>query len=168
MGKKKPQLFYCPVPVEQRPLNEYLNLKNSLIFNWPTLSTSQFLKKIGFIGIFISIFSLPLTNYFYPINDFPVHFALTNILIIITCLVFLFTRIHLGWSYIEKRLLTPTVEYEESGWYDGQVWVKPIKILKQDRLICSYKVYPIIKRLEKIIIYLLLISVTIFLVNFLF
>lgn len=83
-------------------------------------------------------------------------------------MVFLFTRIHLGWSYIEKRLLNPTVEYEESGWYDGQVWVKPIKILKQDRLICSYKVYPVLKRLKKIIVYLFTVSITIFLINFLF
>ena len=27
-----------------------------------------------------------------------------------------------------------TVPYEESGWYDGQVWIKPPEILIQDRL----------------------------------
>ena len=26
-----------------------------------------------------------------------------------------------------------TVPYEESGWYDGQIWIKPPEILLQDR-----------------------------------
>jgi len=168
MLKKTPKLFYCPVPVEQRPLNEYLSLKGSIIFNLPTLNSKEFFKRNTFITSLILIFFLPITNYFYPITEFPIHFFLTNILIVTNSLVFLFTRIHLGWSYIEKRLLNPTVEYEESGWYDGQVWVKPIKILKQDRLICSYKVYPVLKRLKKIIVYLFTVSITIFLINFLF
>lgn len=24
-----------------------------------------------------------------------------------------------GWSYVRDRLLSATVEYEETGWYDG-------------------------------------------------
>ena len=42
-----------------------------------------------------------------------------------------------------------TVPYEESGWYDGQVWIKPPEILLQDRLIGTYEIYPGLKRLEK-------------------
>ena len=30
-------------------------------------------------------------------------------------------RIYLGWSYVGDRLLSAAVEYEETGWYDGQV-----------------------------------------------
>jgi hypothetical protein len=77
--------------------------------------------------------------------------------------IFLLFRISLGWYYIKERLFNPVVEYEESGWYDGQFWVKPIKILKQDRLLCLYKVLPVLKRLEKTIIYLLLAIIVIFL-----
>ncbi|KAL5988160.1 hypothetical protein ACLOJK_035923 [Asimina triloba] len=46
-------------------------------------------------------------------------------------------RIYLGWSYVGDRLLSAVIPYEESGWYDGQMWVKPpevkpvIKLLKQ-------------------------------------
>ena len=35
-----------------------------------------------------------------------------------------------------------TVPYEESGWYDGQIWIKPPEILLQDRLIGTYEIYP--------------------------
>jgi hypothetical protein len=30
-------------------------------------------------------------------------------------------RLYLGWAYIGNRLFSATVEYEETGWYDGQV-----------------------------------------------
>lgn len=48
-----------------------------------------------------------------------------------------------------------TVAYEESGWYDGQVWVKPPEILLQDRLIGTYEIYPGLQRLEKLLFFFL-------------
>ena len=41
-----------------------------------------------------------------------------------------------------------TVPYEESGWYDGQIWIKPPEILLQDRLIGTYELYPGLLRLQ--------------------
>ncbi len=38
------------------------------------------------------------------------------------------------------RLLSATVEYEETGWYDGQVWVKTPQMLMRDRLLGTYQV----------------------------
>ena len=35
---------------------------------------------------------------------------------------------------------TSQVEYEETGWYDGQVFVKPPEVLARDRLLGSYEV----------------------------
>lgn len=42
-------------------------------------------------------------------------------------------RIYLGWQYIGNRLLSAAVEYEETGWYDGQVYIKPPEVLARDR-----------------------------------
>jgi len=70
MLKKTPKLFYCPVPVEQRPLNEYLSLKGSIIFNLPTLNSKEFFKRNTFITSLILIFSLPITNYFTQLLNF--------------------------------------------------------------------------------------------------
>lgn len=33
-----------------------------------------------------------------------------------------------GWSYVGDRLLSAVVPYEETGWYDGQLWVKPPEV----------------------------------------
>ncbi len=49
-------------------------------------------------------------------------------------------RIYLGWAYVGDRLLSAAVEYEETGWYDGQVFVKPPEVLARDRLLGSYEV----------------------------
>ena len=48
-------------------------------------------------------------------------------------------RIFLGWSYVSDRLLSATYPYEETGWYDGQVFVKPPEILARDRLLGTYE-----------------------------
>ncbi|KAG1342057.1 putative Casein kinase II subunit alpha-2 [Cocos nucifera] len=67
----------------------------------------------------------------------PLKFVLaagTGTLLLVSLVVL---RIYLGWSYVGDRLLSAVIPYEESGWYDGQMWVKPpevkpvIKLLKQ-------------------------------------
>jgi hypothetical protein len=45
-----------------------------------------------------------------------------------------------------------TIPYEESGWYDGQVWIKSSKMLTQDIIIGTYEVLPIINRLKRVLI----------------
>lgn len=48
-------------------------------------------------------------------------------------------RIYLGWAYVGNRLLSAAVEYEETGWYDGQLFVKPPEVLARDRLLGAYE-----------------------------
>jgi hypothetical protein len=57
-------------------------------------------------------------------------------------------RLFLGWNYIRRRLLSQTVIYEETGWYDGGCWEKPPEELTKDRLIGTYQVGPVLKRLR--------------------
>lgn len=40
-----PQKLSCPVPKDQRPINEYMKLVQSNFFNWPILSESLLKKK---------------------------------------------------------------------------------------------------------------------------
>jgi hypothetical protein len=49
---------------------------------------------------------------------------------------------------VRKRLIAETVEYEESGWYDGQVWEKPIAWRQQDLLVARFQVDPVMRRLR--------------------
>jgi hypothetical protein len=60
--------------------------------------------------------------------------------------------------------MNATVSYEESGWYDGQTWVKTNEVLIQDRLVGTYEVLPILNRLRTVI---LISTINIFFITYL-
>nr|ARW69895.1 hypothetical protein [Polysiphonia teges] len=153
----------CPVPFDQQPLNEYLSLKQSWLFSWSISSKKSYLNGLMYILITVfvafSFIAFLLTSYSSIIN-----FLLSDLLISNIVLSLLLIRIYLGWSYIVKRLLSATIFYEESGWYDGQVWVKTSEYLIQDRLIGLYEVMPFIARIKYT---LLLVFLNFFVIYFL-
>ena len=67
----------------------------------------------------------------------------------------LLSRQWLSWIYIYKRLNSENIEYEESGWYDGQVWEKPIDWRSKDLLIAQHQVKPILNHLRTLMIVLI-------------
>ena len=52
-------------------------------------------------------------------------------------------------SMLQKRLMATAIEYEESGWYDGQVWEKPVAWRQQDLLVATHEVRPVLLRLQQ-------------------
>ena len=141
----------CPVPKDQVPINEYLALKKSFGFSWTTDSDSVYYQtslKIYFIGL-ILFASLINTNNISLIQVF-----VYSIFTLSTILLFFYLRIYLGWGYIYRRLMQATVAYEESGWYDGQVWVKTPEVLIKDKLAGEYQVKPILNRIKNTLLIL--------------
>ncbi|PKA49780.1 Uncharacterized protein ycf36 [Apostasia shenzhenica] len=137
-GKSWDSGLEIEVPFEQRPVNEYSSLKNSLLYSWGELSPPSFFLRLGSLWLVtFTVLGAPIAAAsFSPLKD-PLRFALaagTGTLLFVSLVVL---RIYLGWSYVGDRLLSAVVPYEESGWYDGQMWVKPpevkpvIKLLKQ-------------------------------------
>jgi polyferredoxin len=61
----------------------------------------------------------------------------------------LLVRQWLGWTTLQRRLMATAVEYEESGWYDGQVWEKPVEWRQQDLLVANHEVKPVLWRLQQ-------------------
>ena len=53
-----------------------------------------------------------------------------------------------SWSYVANRLLSAAIEYEETGWYDGQTFLKPPEVLARDRLLGTYEVKPVMAKLK--------------------
>ena len=68
--------------------------------------------------------------------------------------ILLLSRQFLSWIYIYKRLNSENIEYEESGWYDGQTWEKPIDWRAKDLLIAQHQVKPILNHLKTTVIIL--------------
>ena len=142
--------FNCPVPKDQQPTNEFIELSKSKIFTWPKSKKSFLIILLKFwIGTFFI---------FVVISSGSVYFETSTLRYILISffsslsLPFLFSiRLYLGWNHIFKRLTSEKVEYEESGWYDGQIWIKPVKLKEKETLIAFLEVKPILKNLIQIL-----------------
>lgn len=139
----------CPVPFEQQPLNEYQELKESWFFRWSALGLPQFIRKLLWIWSWSWLLAGPIAAASFPIAKHPAQFALAGTAGAALCLSLVLLRLYLGWTYIQSRLSAATIFYEESGWYDGQLWEKPPAMLAQDQLVVTYQIQPILKRLTR-------------------
>jgi hypothetical protein len=140
---------YCPVPREQQPVVEYEALKDAWLFRWGTLTLGVYLRNLILVGCLAWLLVSPIAAASFPPLKRPVLFSLASTLGAILILALILLRIFLGWYYIRDRLQAEQVIYEESGWYDGQSWNKPTEVLARDRLIVSYQIEPILKRLRQ-------------------
>ncbi|EKQ67775.1 Protein of unknown function (DUF1230) [Leptolyngbyaceae cyanobacterium JSC-12] len=138
----------CPVPSEQLPLNEYEELRESWFFRWATFDLRTYVQKIIWIWVGSWIVAGPVAAASFSPTKFPVRFLLAASAGAILFLFLALIRLYLGWSYVSSRLVDTTVVYEESGWYDGQTWEKPAEVLARDRLIVSYQIQPLLKRMQ--------------------
>ena len=140
---------FCPVPAEQQPINEYEKLKESWLFDWGILSIGKYSQKIAWVSFWSAILAVPLAmSVFVPQRDW-LHCVLSSAIGICSLTGIFILRIYLGWQYIKDRLKSDRIFYEESGWYDGQTWLKPTTMLNRDRLVASYEVEPILSRFQK-------------------
>lgn len=145
----KSTVNFCPVPQEQQPIYEYEQLKTSWLFDWGTLSVAQYSRKIVWVSFWSGILAVPLSmSVFVPRHDWW-HCLLSSAIGICLLTGIFLARIYLGWRYIQARLQSDRIFYEESGWYDGQTWLKPTAMLNRDRLVANYEIQPIINRLQK-------------------
>jgi hypothetical protein len=145
----------CPVPIEQQPINEYEQLKDSWFFSWATLTLPKYVKKLVLLALIGLIGASPIAAYSFPITKKPLLFTLASGLGGFFILAIVLVQLYLGWRYVCDRLQQDVIFYEESGWYDGQSWAKTKEILERDRLVVSYQVKPILNRLKQTILVLL-------------
>ena len=139
---------FCPVPKEQQPINEYQELQTSWFFGWVKLELPKYIAKLVWVGVWSLIVTAPLAAASFPIAKYPIQFGIWAIggsLVFITLAT---VRLYLGWIYVKNRLNGESIFYEESGWYDGQTWLKTPEILTRDRLLVSYEIQPILQRIK--------------------
>ncbi|KAJ6914851.1 hypothetical protein NC651_016975 [Populus alba x Populus x berolinensis] len=117
-----PRETECPVPYDQQPINEYQNLSTSFPFSWASGDIVEYCSRLFVTGAsFALLIALPVAWFgtvgpkTEPLK--PVLAALSSGIVVVSLAV---VRMYLGWAYVGNRLLSATVEYEETGWYDGQ------------------------------------------------
>ena len=138
----------CQVTTEQQPLNEYEELKNDWLFRDSILSWGKYTKTIFWFWAWSWLVAGPVAaSSFHPQKQI-FNFLLCGSAAASVTVVLVLIRLYLGWYYVRDRLYSTTVFYEESGWYDGQIWTKPQSVITRDRLIVTYEINPIFQRLQ--------------------
>ncbi len=149
----------CPVPKDQQPINEFIELTNSKIFSLPKFKTKFFIVLMGiwFIAFLIFIVISSGSVFF---NANLNKYLLLSLFSSLSLPLLLTIRLYLGWNHIYKRLIAENIEYEESGWYDGQIWIKPLELRQKESIIASQEVKPILKKLTQTIASILILVLT--------
>ena len=136
----------CPVPKDQQPINEFIELSKSKIFSWPKSKQALSYVLLKFwAGTFLIFVIISSGSVYFETSTLK--YILLSLFSSLSLPFLLSIRLYLGWNHIFKRLNSEKVEYEESGWYDGQVWVKPVKLKEKESLIAALEVKPILKNL---------------------
>ena len=151
--------YKCPVPREQQPTNEFLELSKSMVFSWPKTKKTLILVLFKFwVGTFI-LFLIISSGSIYFKTSMP-KYILLSCFSSLSVPLLISIRLYLGWNHIFKRLTSERIEYEESGWYDGQVWIKPLVLKEKESLIASAEVKPILKNLVQVFSIILILALS--------
>ena len=139
----------CPVPPEQRPLREYEQLLESWVFVWPAQNFSELVRPLATSWLLLAPLTVLVASGSWVMRHHPAQLVLAGLVAAVALPILLLVRQWLGWTYVHRRLLSERVEYEESGWYDGQVWEKPLAWRQQDLLVAQHQVQPVLRRLQQ-------------------
>ena len=149
----------CPVPREQQPTNEFIELTKSKIFSWPKTKKSLIFVLIKFwIGTFVLFLVISSGSVYFKTS--LLKYMLLSFFSSLSIPLLITIRLYLGWNNVLKRLTSERIEYEESGSYDGQVWIKPLVLKEKESLIASVEVKPILKNLIQIFSIILILALS--------
>ena len=139
----------CPVHREQQPTNEFIELSKSTVFSWPKSKKSLIFVLIKFwIGAFVIFLVISSGSVYFKSSILK--YILLSFFSSLAIPLLISARLYVGWNHVFKRLTSEKVEYEESGWYDGRIWIKPVVLKEKESLIASIEVKPILKNLIQV------------------
>ena len=139
----------CPVPPEQRPLEEFQQLTESWFFSWPAGANPRLRWRLATAWLLMLPVCSLIASGSWTLRGDPPRLVMAASVAALVLPLFLLMRQWLGWTYVMRRLLAESVDYEESGWYDGQTWEKPVSWREKDQLVARHEVRPILGRLAR-------------------
>jgi len=124
----KTKLFFlCPIPEEQKPIFQYLRFQPFafwIVSNFPE-------------------WKIPKAKYFFFLVFFYLFFPSRWLLVFFFPLFFFF----FSSFELKERLKQARLFYEESSWFSGQIWEKPLFFIKKDRLLSTQNVEIILPKI---------------------
>lgn len=120
------------IPEIQKPIQEYLNNRKNIFLIIPFFSDNEyfFIFNLFFIFLFFLIGFLNLTVYLSWYLE-----------------LFLIFFFYFRWKEKNFDAIRAAAFYEETSWFDTQIWEKPFFLLKYDRLLSFQKFGSVLRRL---------------------
>mmetsp|Transcript_25856 Transcript_25856/g.54646 ORF Transcript_25856/g.54646 Transcript_25856/m.54646 type:complete len:308 (+) Transcript_25856:64-987(+) len=140
------------VPVEQRPSNEYLNLIQQPMFGWASQEVGDGGLGLRLAVTYVAFFFLvcyPISGATWVTEGFLLQKITASNVGAMSVLLVLVLRLYSGWGYIGSRLQSKVIEYEETGWYDGDFEQKTDAEKARDLFLYRSNVKPVEERLKK-------------------
>lgn len=148
--------LFCPVPENQKPLNELIIFQENFFNKNLCISLEKYKKNLityYFLIFFLNfLFLFPFQNFINKETIVSFFFFLN--FLTLSFFFFFFFLFFIRWIILENRLKNSRLFYEEGSWYDGQIWEKPFFLIKNDRLLTTQKIQPIIQRISKTSLFL--------------
>mmetsp|Transcript_25577 Transcript_25577/g.34032 ORF Transcript_25577/g.34032 Transcript_25577/m.34032 type:complete len:292 (+) Transcript_25577:89-964(+) len=153
-GSQRPETSFGAdaVPEAQRPANEYLDLIRQPFFAWADQERGNTglairLAVVYFVSFFLVCF--PISGATYTQDGFLLQKIASSNVGSLALVLLLLVRIYTGWGYIGSRLKSKVIEYEETGWYDGDIEYKNEAEKARDLFLYRSDVQPVEERLKK-------------------
>jgi hypothetical protein len=145
----------CSIPEDQKPINDYIQLKDNFFLNWIQFPQKNYpFQLLKFFFFWFIVIGILLIDDFFKNFRFWILIT-TNLSFFIFFLFFCNTIFQL--QTLSDRFIKARLVYEEGSWYDTEIWEKPISIIKNDKLINNQKLLPLISVIKKILIFCFLI-----------
>jgi hypothetical protein len=150
----------CPIPEEQKPINEYILSRDFLkIFFGKGIKkiVERNSQKVFLFSIVFFLF-FPVLSFFSSaiLSNFPRIEGSKSFLFLFFFFVasfFFFLLLFFSWSQLQKRLNQARIFYEEASWFDGQFWQKPFFLLKNDRFLSTQQFQPFLQKIFTLLIF---------------
>ena len=93
----------CPVPREQQPTNEFIELSKSIIFSWPKTKKSLILALIKFwLSAFVLFLVISSGSIYFKTS--LLKYILLSFFSSLSIPLLITIRLYLGWNHVFKRL----------------------------------------------------------------
>jgi len=139
------------VPEGQRPVNEYLDMKQAPLFGWGSneVGLQGLLIRLGIVyAVCFAAVGFPIAGATYVQDGYFLQKCAAANVGTLGFEILLLVRIYSGWGYVATRLQSKIIEYEETGWYDGSFEPKTEAELKRDKFLYQSDVQPAVDRLK--------------------
>lgn len=137
------------VPEEQRPANEYLDLIAAPFFDWADKPSGSKEFAVRLSVLYAAIFALvgwPISGATFTVEGYLFHRIVSSNIGALGFILIFCLRLYSGWSYVGSRLQSKEIEFEETGWYDGDVESKSEAEVARDLLLYRSQVAPVVER----------------------